>query len=58
MIKIKQMVRLKINNEEWIGQVMDIENDIALIQLFENMHYHAHVSELTPITASDVQRRL
>jgi vacuolar-type H+-ATPase catalytic subunit A/Vma1 len=57
MIKIKQMVRLKINSEEWIGQVMDIENDIALIQLFENMHYHAHVSELTPITASDVRRR-
>jgi vacuolar-type H+-ATPase catalytic subunit A/Vma1 len=57
MIKIKQMVRLKINSEEWIGQVMDIENDIALIQLFENMHYHAHVSELTPITAHDVRRR-
>ena len=58
MIRIKQVVRLTINDEEWIGQVMDIENDIALIQLFENMHYHAHVSELTPITASDVQRRL
>jgi hypothetical protein len=58
MIKIKQMVRLKINNEEWIGQVMDIEDKIALIQLYENMHYHAHVSELTPITASDTQRRV
>lgn len=58
MIKVKQVVRLKINNEEWIGQVMSIIEDVALIQLFENMHYHAHVSELTPITASDVRRRL
>ena len=57
MIKIKQMVRLKINEEEWIGQVMDIKNDIALVQLYENMHYHAHISELTPITASDIQRK-
>jgi hypothetical protein len=58
MIRIKQVVRLTINDEEWIGQVMDIENDIALIQLFENMHYHAHISVLTPITSSDVQRRI
>ena len=57
MIKVKQVVRLKINDEEWIGQVMSIIEDVALIQLFENMHYHAHVSELTPITASDVRRR-
>mgnify|MGYP003124698361 CR=1 FL=1 len=57
MIKIKQVVRLTINDEEWIGQVIDIENDVALIQLFENMHYHAHISELTPITASDIQRK-
>ena len=57
MIKIKQVVRLTINDEEGIGQVIDIENDVALIQLFENMHYHAHISELTPITASDIQRK-
>ena len=51
------MVRLEINGEEWVGQVMDIQNKVALVQLFDNMHYHAHVSELTPITASDVRRK-
>ena len=58
MIKVKQVVRLKINDEEWVGQVMSIIEDVALIQLFDNMHYHAHISELTPITASDVLRRV
>ena len=58
MIRIKQVVRLTINDEEWMGQVIDIENDVALIQLFENIHYHAHISELTPLRPADIQKTL
>jgi len=45
-IKIDSMVRLKINNDNWIGQVKEIRNDIVLVQLLDNMHYHANMTEL------------
>ena len=53
MIKIDQMVTLTIGECDWIGQVVDIKNEVALIQLYENMHYHAPISELTPLKKED-----
>ena len=47
-IKLDSMVTLIINEEEWIGQVVELRNKIALIKLLDNMHYHANVNELTP----------
>ena len=53
MIKIDQMVTLTIGECDWIGQVVDIKNEVALIQLYENIHYHAPISELTPLKKED-----
>jgi hypothetical protein len=47
-IKLDSMVRVTINEEEWIGQVVELRNKVALIKLMDNMHYHANVNELTP----------
>ena len=55
MIRIKQMVKLTINDQQWVGQVMEIRDDVALIRLYENMHYHAHISELAPVCPADIQ---
>ena len=43
------MVRVTINEEEWIGQVVELRKKVALIKLLDNMHYHANVNELTPL---------
>jgi len=52
MIKLNSMVRLQINEDHWIGQVVEIREDTALIKLLDNMHYHASLDELTPMTQS------
>ena len=41
------MVKVMINECQWIGQVVEIREDIALVQLLHNMHYHAQLDELT-----------
>ena len=46
------MVQLKINDDHWIGQVVEIREDTALIKLLDNMHYHAPLDDLTPMTGS------
>ena len=45
-IELNSMVRLTINNDNWIGQVVEIREEIALIKLLDNMHYHAKLEEL------------
>jgi len=52
MIQLNQMVTLTIRDCEWIGQVVEIINDVCLIRLLDNMHYHAHISELSPFSGS------
>jgi hypothetical protein len=49
-IELNSMVKVSINEQEWIGQVVEIREDIALIQLLDNMHYHATLNELTLLT--------
>ena len=44
-IELNSMVKVSIN--ERIGQVVEIRDGIALIQLLDNMHYHATLNELT-----------
>ena len=45
-IELNSMVRLTINNDNWIGQVVEIRDNTALIKLLDNMHYHAKLDEL------------
>jgi len=45
-IELDSMVRLTINNDNWIGQVVEIQEQVALIKLLDNMHYHAKLDEL------------
>jgi|TARA_A100001011_G_scaffold375712_1_gene437551 hypothetical protein len=52
MFKINSMVSLKIGEDDFIGQVVSIENDVYLIRIFDNMHYHATLSELKPFQHS------
>ena len=58
MIKLSSMVQLQINDDHWIGQVVEIREDTALIKLLDNMHYHASLDELTPLTGSLPKRSL
>ena len=50
MIKLNSMVTLKIKDEPWIGQVVEIRDNMALVMLYDNMHYHATLDELTLLT--------
>tara|TARA_Y100000310_G_scaffold309124_1_gene352916 strand:- start:174 stop:368 length:195 start_codon:yes stop_codon:yes gene_type:complete len=50
MIKVNSLVRLKINNDQWIGKVVEMRDEIALIHLMDNMHYHAKLEELELLT--------
>ena len=49
-IKEGVMVRLIIGEDHWIGQVVEIRKDTALIKLLDNMHYHAKLTELELLT--------
>ena len=44
------MVTLVIGEDNWIGQVVELRNDVALIKLLDNMHYHAKLEELELLT--------
>jgi len=57
MIKLNSMVTLKIKDEPWIGQVVEIRDNIALIMLYDNMHYHADLNELTLLTKPPQRQR-
>ena len=50
IIEVDSMVRLMIGENHWIGQVVELKNDVALIQLLPNMHYHAKLEELELLT--------
>lgn len=58
MIKLNSMVTLKIKDEPWIGQVVEIRDNIALVMLYENMHYHADLDELTLLTKPPIQKKV
>jgi len=45
-IEIGIMVKLMIGEDHWIGEVVSLKNDVALVRLLENMHYHAKLEEL------------
>jgi hypothetical protein len=55
MIKLNSMVTLRIGDQPWIGQVVEIRKSIALVRLLDNMHYHANVSELTLFTKPPIK---
>tara|TARA_R110000824_G_scaffold1421_1_gene7179 strand:+ start:766 stop:1068 length:303 start_codon:yes stop_codon:yes gene_type:complete len=57
MIKLNSMVTLKIKDEPWIGQVVEIRDNIALVMLYDNMHYHADLNELTLLTKPPQRQR-
>ena len=45
-IEVGSMVQLTIGEDHWIGQVVELQNGVALIKLLDNMHYHARLEEL------------
>jgi len=49
-IEIDSMVTLMIGEDHWIGQVVELRNDVALVRLLDNMHYHAKLEELELLT--------
>jgi len=51
MIKLNSMVTLTIKDEPWIGEVMAINNGVALVKLMDNLHYHAKLTELKLFSA-------
>ena len=50
IIEVDSMVTLVIGEDNWIGQVVELRNDVALIKLLDNMHYHAKLEELELLT--------
>jgi hypothetical protein len=58
IIELNSMVRLQINEDHWIGQVVEIREDTALIKLLDNMHYHAKLDDLLPVSCShDIEEK-
>lgn len=49
-LEINSMVTLTIGDDLWIGQIVEIIDEVALVRLAQNMHYHASLSELTLFT--------
>jgi hypothetical protein len=49
-IEVDSMVTLMIGEDHWIGQVVELRNDVALVRLLDNMHYHAKLEELELLT--------
>jgi hypothetical protein len=56
IIKLNSMVKLEINDSQWIGQVVEIRKDTALIKLMDNMHYHASLDDLQPLSGRTPKR--
>jgi len=55
-IELNTMVTLTIASQVWIGQVVEIIDEVALVRLAGNMHYHAKMNELTLFTKQDKER--
>jgi len=49
-LEINAMVTLTISDQVWIGQVVEIIDEVVLVRLAQNMHYHARLSELQLFT--------
>ena len=49
-IELNSWVRLTINNDQWVGEVVEIRDDVVLVRLLDNMHYHAKLDELELVT--------
>ena len=49
-IELNSWVRLTINNDQWVGEVVELREDVALIRLLDNMHYRAKLEELELLT--------
>tara|TARA_R110002060_G_scaffold22099_1_gene29992 strand:+ start:2303 stop:2485 length:183 start_codon:yes stop_codon:yes gene_type:complete len=49
-IELNSWVRLTINNDQWVGEVVELCEGVALIRLLDNMHYHAKLDELELVT--------
>jgi len=49
-IELDSWVRLMIHEDEWVGQVVELREGVALIRLLDNMHYHAKLNELKLVT--------
>jgi len=45
-IELNSWVRLTINSDQWVGEVVELREDVALVRLLDNMHYHAKLEEL------------
>lgn len=45
-IKVGEMVWVTIEEEQWIGQVVDLFDEKFIVQLLDNIHYMADSSEL------------
>ena len=52
-IEVNTMVTLTIASQVWIGQVVEIIGDVALVRLADNMHYHAKMNELALFTKTN-----
>ncbi len=52
-IEVNTMVTLTIASQFWIGQVVEIIGDVALVRLADNMHYHAKMNELALFTKTN-----
>ena len=49
-IELNSWVRLTINNDQWVGEVVELNEDVALVRLLDNMHYRAKLEELELLT--------
>ena len=59
MIEVNSKVKLKIKEDEWIGEVVEIQNNVALVKLLDNMHYHAKLNELKLVeTENEITKQL
>ena len=54
---IGDVVKLKLREDEWTGEIVEILNNVALVKLLHNMHYHAKLDELTKINDEQDQEK-
>jgi len=45
-IELNSWVRLTINNDQWVGEVVELSEESALVRLLDNMHYRVKLEEL------------
>jgi hypothetical protein len=49
-IELNSWVKLVINDDPWVGEVVELREDVALVRLLDNMHYHAKLEDLELLT--------